>query len=205
VKAALNVTFAQHSEVASLDYVRIGSVELLATDEDKAKYPSHWRAYRLGLPLEPEPGVPHFFRKDLPRTIETIEIRFPGDAGQVLKRELRPSDLVEFKAEYEAWRNGTRVGTPFASLTEAEYQELELNSDLVKELAAGAVDTVEHLAELPDPAVRRLMGGLSLRKRAQAFLARRAAEAIPPKIQAALDALAARLVALEQRNGDTTP
>jgi hypothetical protein len=194
----LNVSFESRTETLALDYLEVGGAEMLVKDEEKAKWPAHWRAFTLGLPLQPEAGVPRFFKKPLSRTIEEICIKVPG-TRDVIKRELRPSDLVEFKAEYEAWKAGKPVGTPLATLTPAERAELEINEETIRILASGWADTVENVATLTDGNVRGLLGGLALRERAQKFLAKRAAEAIPSRIQAALDALSARLTALEQR------
>jgi hypothetical protein len=200
--SGLNVAFGVEPRSIELEYVHCDGVKLLATDEDRSKHSVVYRAFKMGLQPENVPHGVRFTKEKLTKDVETVTIKIPG-SSDILKADVDDTIRTKYRQHYDRWKAGKPAGLLLAALSKDERAELEVNDDLIKILASGWVDSVEQLAGLSDQHARGLMGGFALRARAQKFLAKREAEAIPPKVQAALDALSARLAVLEQRTGAT--
>lgn len=98
---------------------------------------------------------------------EFITIIAPGDKNNVVDRPIWPIDKQRFAMQYRNWKETKRnviVGTPLAAwpqITEALKLELEYFH----------IHTVEALADLNDDVALRNMGFVTLKKKAQDFLA----------------------------------
>lgn len=124
----------------------------------------------------------------------------PIDSGYYLQR---------FRKKYEEWKAGIEAavsGTPLES-----FPFLFQKVGLTAELKAMHIHTVEQLAELPDSAVQKIMGGIELRKQASDWLSKTTAKAADEEKQALKDQLAqlqeqvARMLTAQQLPAPTVP
>jgi hypothetical protein len=195
----LNISFSVEQHPYEVVFLEQDGVRVVANPADIEKYSHLHRAAMLGME-RPAVAPVWFVKEQRHRDVEMITARVPGQQD-FSRRPVTEADRRDFAEEYLAWKTTGRVfGTPLTSLTEAESKEVELNSHLLADLAAGGCVTLEQLAGLQDGVVRTVMGGVALRKRAQAVLDRRRAQIIPPPIQAALAALEARITQLESNH-----
>jgi hypothetical protein len=94
-----------------------------------------------------------------------INIKLPGDKNNDVNRIAFPEDIVRFPIHYERFRKGQEqvVGTPLNAvpfLTDAQVEEYK----------ALFIRTVEQLAGLPDVQAQRILGAITHKQQAQAWL-----------------------------------
>lgn len=94
-----------------------------------------------------------------------INIKLPGDKFNDVNRTAFPEDIQRFPMHYERFRKGQEqiVGTPIDALpflTEAQAEEYK----------ALFIKTVEQLAGLPDSVTQRILGSVTHKQQAQAWL-----------------------------------
>jgi hypothetical protein len=139
-----------------------------------------------------------------------ITIWTPGSQLTVVDAPITSGFYMQrFRKEYEDWKAGLKdalAGTPL------EHFPFMFNKvGLIAELKAMHIHTTEQLAELPDSAMHKIMGGVELRKTAQDYLAKSKAEAIDTEKQALKDQLAqlqaqvAQMLAAQQLPAPTVP
>lgn len=124
---------------------------------------------------------------------EFIQIRAPG-SRDYQDRPVRPTDKQMFAQQYAHWQNTKNndfeEGTPLSSWP-------QITASQVEELRFFNCTTVEHLAELTDDRCGGHLGILSLKHKAQKFLAAAAMDAPVTKLQEQLDEKERRIEALE--------
>lgn len=98
-----------------------------------------------------------------------VRILMPANRLTEIYREASEDDKVRFAAQYQRFIAGLEQltsGTPISELP-------QISPAQVLELKALKCDTIEQLATMPDHTVQLLgLGGLTLKNRAQSFLAR---------------------------------
>ncbi|WP_242394850.1 hypothetical protein [Anaeromyxobacter oryzisoli] len=136
------------------------------------------------------------------KTVPYIKKFTPGDASNIIDREVYPHDKDEFSAEWHAFETGqdTTVGTPIEmlpGLSKARVEEF-------KNFPLAPIKTIEELANLADVHAQKFLGFNEDRQKARDWLA--AAEKAAPiaEVRAqlaerdqAIEQLKARLAALE--------
>lgn len=139
-----------------------------------------------------EAGRPIYDGKDY------IKIYTPGSQLSVIDAPVTDGNYLQrFGKRYEEWkqsRQNIQSGTPLEM-----WPQMLSNVTLIAELKASHVHTVEQLADLPDSAVQKLMGGIELRRRAGEYLATAkagAADAEKEQMKAELEALKAQMAEL---------
>ena len=127
-----------------------------------------------------------------------IKIYTPGSQLSVIDAPVTDGNYMQrFGKRYEEWkksRENLQSGTPLEM-----FPQMLGNVALVAELRSMHIHTVEQLADLPDSAVQKIMGGIELRRRAGEYLATSkagAADAEKEQMKADLEALKAQLAAL---------
>ena len=109
-------------------------------------------------------GRPIYDQKDY------IKIFTPGSQLTTIDAPITDGNYMQrFGARYEEWKRtqqNIQAGTPLSA-----FPQLFGNVALIAELNALHIHTVEQLADLPDNAVQRIMGGIELRKRAGEYIA----------------------------------
>jgi hypothetical protein len=107
---------------------------------------------------------------DIPiyRTLEFISISVPGSKDSI-HRPVMPADKARFRAKYEAFKAGIGEpveGTPIEQLTEIKPTQ-------VTDLRYMGVTTIDQLAKVADSSpLMSMMGGVGLKQRAIAWIAR---------------------------------
>jgi hypothetical protein len=133
---------------------------------------------------------------------EMIRIQSPGEALAVYGGYVREVDKRRFPREYEAFKKGETItdGTPLSA-----WGEVAGNVDFLSQLRAFGFQTVEDIARMADSALRLFHGSLTWKKKAQKFLdiqnKTKSAEAKDGEIEA----LRARLAALEAKGTESEP
>jgi hypothetical protein len=101
--------------------------------------------------------------------VDYITIRTPGSQLCTIDAPITAGTyLKRFRKEYDAWKAGQSdalSGTPLES-----FPFLLGKVALIAELKALSIHTVEQLAEVPDGNIQRIMGGNSLRQKAQDYI-----------------------------------
>lgn len=95
-----------------------------------------------------------------------VRIQVPGDKTQITERESTPDDQERWPKQWERFQKQmtqSPEGTPVE-------QWPQLTVSLAMELKAMGIMTVEQLAGISDTSALKFMGGMELRKRADAFL-----------------------------------
>lgn len=146
---------AMMTKIADINLAHEGKAELLEVagkfDEAKAE-----REKKL-------PDAPVY------RKVEFITIRIPGDKTLAVHRPVMAADKIRFRAKYEAFKNqqGEPVdGTPIDQLPEIKPSQ-------VADLDYVGIRTIEQLARVADSSpMMRMMGGVSLKQRAAAWVAK---------------------------------
>src|SRR5215831_13713798 len=138
--------------------------------------------------------------REIYREVERVKIIVPGATqATVVVKNVSDVERNRWPDEYRAWRAGQEMplsGTPI------EHWPL-LNSAQVKMLRAVDVRSVEEVARLSDVHVQGLvMGGMSLREQARAWLDNSEYTALVTRLTAANDVLQSRLAALEAHNAN---
>lgn len=114
---------------------------------------------------------------------EYIQLMVPGDRDSTHIRPVRPNDVLRFKRQYDSWKatqqESAVIGTPLDVLGMSLAQ--------VEEYRYFGVRTVEQMAELRDDVCQKLMGAISLKQKAAAYLQIIKDEAPLRKVQAELD------------------
>lgn len=95
-----------------------------------------------------------------------VEIRVPGDRGNITDRRATEQDYARFPAAYERFNRGQEQPTEGTPLEQWPI----LNVAEVAELKAMNILSVETLAGLPDGVADRYMGLRTYRQKAQTFL-----------------------------------
>lgn len=108
--------------------------------------------------------------------VDFITIWTPGSQLTVIDAPVKSGFYMQrFGARYEAWKRGMEEAS---SGTPLEHFPFLFNKvSLTAELKAMHIHTVEQLANLPDSAMSRLMGGYELRKTATEWLTKSKADA----------------------------
>ncbi len=147
-----------------------------------------------------EAGRPIYDGKDY------IKIYTPGSQLSVIDAPVTDGNYLQrFGKRYEEWkqsRQNIQSGTPLEM-----WPQMLSNVTLIAELKASHVHTVEQLADLPDSAVQKLMGGIELRRRAGEYLATAkagAADAEKEAMKAELEQLKAQMAELVMARGPST-
>jgi chaperonin cofactor prefoldin len=123
--------------------------------------------------------------------VELVEILAPGNSTSIVRRRVRPTDKVKFRAEYDAFKAGQSEAVSGTLLSEVPW----ITKSQIEEMRFMRVLTLEQLAELSDNAVARMSGAVSLKRKAREWL-RAAKEAAP------FTELAARNEQLEAQAND---
>lgn len=131
---------------------------------------------------------------------EYIFILVPGDKDSIIHRPMSDMDRNRFRDRYEKWKakvgSETTEGTPLKMVA-------WLNSAQVKELEYFNCYTLEQLAAMSDSNAQKFMGMLTLRQRAQDFVAAAKATAPLAAMRAEVEAkdhqLAAALQAIKEQ------
>lgn len=140
-----------------------------------------------------EAGRPIFEERDF------VGITNPGSRDEVIRRAEDKAKQDEYVAwAYRKWKatqqqpvDGTPLETvPF--LTKAHVMELK----------AINVPTLEHLAEVAEPAMQRMMGLRDLKKKAQAYLAAAKDGAVVTKLQHELEQRDNKIAIMEKQMAD---
>lgn len=121
--------------------------------------------------------------------VEMISIINPGSKDEFIKK-VDASVREKFGPQYEHWKKTQEQPTDGTPLDMVPF----LNPAQVRELQALNVNSLEHLSQLSDAMVQKIgLGGVELRKKAQAYLA-------SAKDSAETQRLAARILELEREN-----
>lgn len=145
------------------------------------------KAQKHGFKSEQE-GRPIF--EDVPY----CRIHVPGDKTTVIEEPVTEEHKARFPRQWEQFAKGltqAAEGTPLE-----EWPQLSVSQ--VHEFKAMNVMSVEHLAGMADTFAMRFMGGMELRRRAQAYLALAKDTALAQKLVVQNDELQARLAAQDQ-------
>jgi hypothetical protein len=128
--------------------------------------------------------------------LDFIKILTPGDRDNIVHRPVRdPEDKLRFPRQWAAYQSGggDRVdGTPlehWPGVTRGQVEEFKFFH----------IQTVEQLAELKDDACQRMPGAVSLKARAQAYVAAAKNEAPLVEKQKQIDEQAAQIKALQEQ------
>lgn len=139
-----------------------------------------------------EAGRPIYDGKDY------IKIYTPGSQLSVIDAPVTDGNYLQrFGKRYEEWkqsRQNIQSGTPLEM-----FPQMMSNVSLIAELKSMHIHTVEQLADLPDSATQKIMGGIELRRRAGEYLATAkagAADAEKEQMKAELEALKAQMAEL---------
>lgn len=137
-------------------------------------------------------GRPVYDQKDY------IKIFMPGTQLSSIDAPMTDGNYMQrFGDKYRKWKEtqeNIMAGTPLMA-----FPQLFGNVALIAELNAMHIHTVEQLADLPDIATQKIMGGLELRKRAGEYLASSKAgaeDAEKAAMKAELEALKAQMAEL---------
>ena len=136
-----------------------------------------------------EEGRPIFDQKDY------ITIMVPGDKNSVIDTQVDEGHMRRFASRYENYKKQNEtveVGTPLEIVP-------WLTVNLVAELKAMGIHTVENLAELSDGHAQKFAGFSHLRERAMSFLDAAAGEASNTKLAKELEDRDARIASLEEQ------
>lgn len=115
---------------------------------------------------------------------EYISVMVPGDRHQMVVRPVTDYDKSRFSKQYEHWKktqsNELVIGTPLEAWG-------VLNLAQVEEYRYFGIRSIEQMADLRDDICSKIMGAVSLKQRAQQFMALAKDEAPMKKFQAELD------------------
>jgi hypothetical protein len=94
-----------------------------------------------------------------------INIKMPGDKHNDVNRIAFPEDIQRFPVHFERFKRGQEqvVGTPLSALP-------FLTEVQVEEYASMFIKTVEQLAGLPDVQAQKILGSITHKQQAQAWL-----------------------------------
>ena len=139
-----------------------------------------------------EAGRPIYDQKDY------IKIFMPGSQLSNIDAPVTDGNYLQrFGKKYEEWKTTQKnilAGTPLSA-----FPQLFGNVALIAELNAMHIHTVEQLADIPDIAAQKIMGGIELRKRAGEYLEASkagAADAEKAAMKAELESLKAQMAIL---------
>lgn len=115
--------------------------------------------------------------------VEYIHVMVPGDRNHIITRPVTVMDKARFSQQYEHWKrtasNDGITGTPLEAWGVLSLAQVE-------EFRYFGIRTVEDMAQLRDDVCQKMPGAVTLKQRAEAFLAA-AKEAEPVrKVQAEL-------------------
>jgi nucleotidyltransferase/DNA polymerase involved in DNA repair len=99
--------------------------------------------------------------------VDYIEISIIGDQSTVV-RKVTEQDKQRFKSDWDGYRKAEDVVVEGMPLTDVKG----IGAKLAKKLESNGIRTAEELAEMPDGALPLAvgMGGMTIRKEAQAML-----------------------------------
>ena len=130
------------------------------------------------------------------RKVEFITIDIPGDKTLRVHRPVMPADKIRFRAKYEAFKNaaGEPVdGTPVEQLPEIKPAQ-------VTDLKYVGVTTIEQLAKVADSSpMMNMMGGVSLKNRAAAWVAKNRKSSVVTQTNEALAERDAQIAKLQEQ------
>ncbi len=130
------------------------------------------------------------------RDIEFVTIDIPGDKTLRVHRPVMAADKIRFRAKYEAFKDGRGEpveGTPLDQLPEISHTQVE-------ELAYDGVKTIEQLAKVADSSpMMNMMGGVSLKRRAQEWVQRNRKSSVVNKTNEALKEREAQMAELQEQ------
>lgn len=112
-----------------------------------------------------------------------VIIMTPGGKNSIIDRPVTDQDSSRFADKYEQFKKNEeqrQAGTPlmaWTAVTEAQARDLEINN----------IFTVEQLAEMPDVACQRIMGGNNLKAKAKQFIDRAKEDAPFAQLQQEVD------------------
>jgi hypothetical protein len=113
-------------------------------------------------------GRPIFFDQ------ERVELLTPGNVLNIPVEIVNNSHRDKYPEAYKRFKDGMEMATTGTPLEQWPI----LKPAMVRELKAMNLFTVEHVADMNDHAVQRMMGGLRLRNLAKAYLDDAAASAL---------------------------
>lgn len=101
------------------------------------------------------------------KNVPFLQIIYPGDKTKKTYRPATEADKMRFKAQWDFFKDGSLAGEQGTPITQWNY----LSKSQAMELKHMGFWTVELVANASDQAIGSFMGGMLLRKQAQAFLA----------------------------------
>ena len=129
-----------------------------------------------------------------------INIKLPGDKHNDVNRIAFPEDIVRFPLHYERFRKGQEqvVGSPLSAvpfLTEAQVEEYK----------ALYIRTVEQLAGLPDVQAQKILGSITHKQQAQAWLdSFKGADRLREEFEAEKKSMADQMAAMQAQLAELT-
>jgi hypothetical protein len=127
--------------------------------------------------------------------VDFIQIMVPGDRTSVIVRPVGPGDEERFRRQYDHWKttqsNDLTIGTPLEAWG-------VLNMAQIEEFRYFGIRTVEHMADLRDDIVAKIMGATILKQKARIFVDAAKAEAPLKAVTAALEERDSQIAALQQ-------
>jgi hypothetical protein len=131
--------------------------------------------------------------------VEFIQIVIPGDRNNVIVRPVMDIDKRRFERQYEHWKKTNDseavIGTPLEAWG-------VLNLGQVEEFRYLGVRSVEHMADLHDDLVGKIMGAAELKRRAQLFIMAAKENAPLQKMQGELEKRDNDIAALQKAVDD---
>jgi hypothetical protein len=130
-----------------------------------------------------------------------INIKLPGDKNNDVNRVAFPEDIVRFPVHYERYRKNQDqvIGTPLSAvgfLTEPQVEEYKTLF----------IRTVEQLAGLPDVTCQKIMGSVTHKQQAQAFLdSFKSADTLRAEFQKKFEEQAAQIAELQAKSQPQVP
>lgn len=125
------------------------------------------------------------------KDVDWICIRFPG-SRDTIERKVRSDDKTRWPKQWAAYQSNKSQeavsGTPLSAWPAVTRAQVE-------EFAFFGVKTVEQLAEMPDPALQKFMGGQTLKQRARDFIEAAKGEAPMVAMRAEIENLKAQVAA----------
>ena len=133
------------------------------------------------------------------KTVEYVEIRIPGERDPRACRPARYDDKQRFAKHYEAFKQRTQMPTDGFPIREWA----QTTATMAEHLEFMNIKTVEQLANASDTNVSKIMGGLTLKAKAQQFVEDRNNPKNLAEENRALEKRLADLEALMAQQGET--
>ena len=130
--------------------------------------------------------------------VEMVELLIPGDSKNAPVEKVTKRHMDLWPRHYEAFKKKEDIvdeGTPIEAWG-------AIDAGAARALRAMSIMTVEQLAEISDAAVGNIMGGRTLRDRAQQFVKLQAENAETNKLAAEFQAMRSENQRLEQQIAD---